>query len=196
MRKSVWLLSAGLFALSTPAFAQQTDTDQGAAQPTEGATAEAAAVDAAAVEPDTQTGDIVVTATRRNEALSDVPLAVSAVTAETLEYSGASDIRQLGQVSPSLLVSSTSSEVGRRRGPHPRHRHGRRQPRPRKFGRGVHRWRLSLAHRRRPDRARRARPHRSACAVRKAPCSAATPRPASFRSSPPSPSSRPRFMGS
>ncbi len=46
------------------------------------------------------TSEIVVTATRRNEALSDVPLAVSAVTAETLENSGASDIRQLQQVSP------------------------------------------------------------------------------------------------
>ena len=58
------------------------------------------------------TSEIVVTATRRNEALSDVPLAVSAVTAETLQNSGASDIRQLVQVSPSLLVSSTSSESG------------------------------------------------------------------------------------
>src|SRR5205809_8092060 len=39
-------------------------------------------------------------------------MAVSAVTAQTLEYTGASDIRQLNQVSPSLLVSSTSSEGG------------------------------------------------------------------------------------
>ena len=43
MRKSIWLLSAGLFAITTPAFAQSNDTDQGAAQPTDGATAEAAA---------------------------------------------------------------------------------------------------------------------------------------------------------
>ncbi len=57
-------------------------------------------------------GDIIVTATRRSEALSDIPLAVSAVTAETLQNSGASDIRQLNQLSPSLLVSSTSSEAG------------------------------------------------------------------------------------
>lgn len=57
-------------------------------------------------------GDIVVTATRRSEALSDVPLAVSAVTAESLQNSGATDIRQLNQLSPSLLVSSTSSEAG------------------------------------------------------------------------------------
>ncbi|HEU4497707.1 MAG TPA: TonB-dependent receptor, partial [Sphingomicrobium sp.] len=115
MRKSTWLLSAGLFALSMPAYAQETDTDAGTAQPTQGATAEAAAVDNQDVEVDTanqDTSEIVVTATRRNEALSDVPLAVSAVTAETLQNSGASDIRQLTQVSPSLLVSSTSSEAG------------------------------------------------------------------------------------
>ena len=55
------------------------------------------------------TGDIIVTATRRSEALSDVPLAVSAVTAQALQNSGASDIRALNQLSPSLLVSSTSS---------------------------------------------------------------------------------------
>ena len=41
-----------------------------------------------------------------------MPLAVSAITSETLENSSATDIRQLNQVSPSLLVSSTSSEAG------------------------------------------------------------------------------------
>jgi iron complex outermembrane receptor protein len=118
VRKSVWLLSAGLFALSAPAMAQETpapktDTDQSGAQATDGATAEAAAVDNQAVEQQpTDSGDIIVTATRRNEALSDVPLAVSAVTAETLENTGATDIRQLQQVSPSLLVTSTQSEAG------------------------------------------------------------------------------------
>jgi outer membrane receptor protein involved in Fe transport len=39
-------------------------------------------------------------------------MAVSAVTADTLRNSGASDIRQLQQVSPSLLVFSTTSEAG------------------------------------------------------------------------------------
>ena len=118
VRKSVWLLSAGLFALSAPAQAQETpapetDTDQTAAQPTDGATAEAAAVDNQAVEQQpADSTDIVVTATRRNEALSDVPLAVSAITAQSLENTGATDIRQLQQVSPSLLVTSTQSEAG------------------------------------------------------------------------------------
>ncbi len=119
MRKSAWLLSAAMVA-ATPAFAQeastqptQPDTTQTNATPTVGATANAAAVDNRAVEQQpVDTGDIVITATRRNQALSDVPMAVSAVTADTLQNSGASDIRQLAQVSPSLLVSSTTSEGG------------------------------------------------------------------------------------
>jgi outer membrane receptor protein involved in Fe transport len=57
-------------------------------------------------------GDIIVTATQRAQSLSDVPIAVSAVTAESLQNSGATDLRQLNQLSPSLLVSSTSSEAG------------------------------------------------------------------------------------
>ncbi len=113
MRKSMWLLSAGLFAMSVPAYAQPTDTDAGTAQPTPGAT-EGAAVDdtATTTTAEADASEIVVTATRRNEALSDVPMAVSAVTAETLQNTGANDIRQLQQVSPSLLVTSTQSEAG------------------------------------------------------------------------------------
>ena len=117
MRKSTWLLSAAVLTLSTPAMAQatsqsNTDTDKSGAQATQGATSEAAAVqDQAREQQPVDTGDIIVTANRRNEALSDVPMAVSAVTAQTLQYTGASDIRQLQQVSPSLLVSSSSSEA-------------------------------------------------------------------------------------
>ncbi|PTD22114.1 TonB-dependent receptor [Sphingomonas fennica] len=94
MNKALWLLSSAFVGFAAPALAQ----DQ----------AETAARDAAIV----QQGDIIVTATRRSQALSDVPIAVSAITADTLQNSGASDIRQLNQVSPSLLVSSTSSEAG------------------------------------------------------------------------------------
>src|SRR5689334_428069 len=114
IRKSAWLFSAGLFAVATPAFGQtavsNTDTDKQTAQPTPGAT-EGAATQDQAREP-VNTGEIVITATRRNQALSDVPMAVSAVTAQQLQYTGATDIRQLNQVAPSLLVSSTSSEAG------------------------------------------------------------------------------------
>jgi outer membrane receptor protein involved in Fe transport len=78
-----------VMALAVPAYAQDTTTtDQ------------------------TATGDeeVVITAQGRSEMLSDVPIAVSAVTSESLERTGATDIRQLNQVAPSLLVSSTGSE--------------------------------------------------------------------------------------
>jgi outer membrane receptor protein involved in Fe transport len=116
IRKSAWLLSASLCVVATPTFAQtsvsNTDTDKQTAQPTPGATEGAATQDRARQQQPVDTGDIVITATRRNQALSDVPMAVSAVTAENLRNTGASDIRQLNQVAPSLLVSSTSSEGG------------------------------------------------------------------------------------
>jgi iron complex outermembrane receptor protein len=56
-------------------------------------------------------GIIIVTAQGREQSLADVPVAISAVSGETLQNSGASDIRQLNQVAPSLLVSSTGSEA-------------------------------------------------------------------------------------
>ena len=110
MRKSSLLLSAALFTFTVPAYAQDT-TDQGST-PAE-APAEAANVNDQAQEAEADDdSSIVITATRRSEALSDVPLAVSAISADTVKNTGATDIRGLNQVSPSLLVSSTSSEAG------------------------------------------------------------------------------------
>lgn len=91
MPKSWWMLSAGLFALATPALAQDVD-------PAQEAEAE-------------ESGEIIVTAQGRSQALADVPLAISAVNAEALQNSGANDIRQLNQLAPSLLVSSTGTEA-------------------------------------------------------------------------------------
>ena len=121
MRKSVWLFTAAMFVVPAPLYAQQADPGQptrptgpsGEAQVNPPNTAEQGAVKTTDVgQQPVDSGDIIVTATRRNQALSDVPLAVSAVTAENLEMSGAHDIRQLNQLSPSLLVSSTTSEGG------------------------------------------------------------------------------------
>ena len=121
MRKSVWLLSAAILAVPAPVYAQQASPGQpteptgpnGQGEVNPPNTADQGAVKNTGVsQQPVDTGDIVITATRRNQALSDVPLAVSAVTAENLEMSGAHDIRQLNQLSPSLLVSSTSSEGG------------------------------------------------------------------------------------
>jgi len=112
MNKSLWLASAGLAALTAaPAFAQSGGQIDPTTQNSPTAKSGSVAPTDRARTP-VDTGEIIVTATRRNEALSSVPLAVSAVTAASLERSGASDIRQLTQLSPSLLVSSTSSEAG------------------------------------------------------------------------------------
>ena len=85
------MFTASLTALSAPAMAQ-----------------DAAPQDAVEEE---NSDDIVVVAQGRAQLLSDVPVAVSAVSAETLANSGANDIRQLNQVAPSLLVSSTGNEA-------------------------------------------------------------------------------------
>ena len=102
MSKSVIRSAASLaaFALASasavPAFAQDTGTTA----------PQSADEEAAPSGP-----DIIVTAQGRSQQLADVPVAISAVNSETLKNSGANDIRQLNQVAPSLLVSSTGSEA-------------------------------------------------------------------------------------
>ena len=101
------MLGAGAL-LAPAALAQNTsppDTGEDTAAQT---TAEGSQANAAAVEDENV---IVVTAQGRRQALADVPVAISAVNAETLQNSGANDIRQLNQVAPSLLVSSTGTEA-------------------------------------------------------------------------------------
>jgi iron complex outermembrane receptor protein len=101
MSKSFWLLSAGMAAFTTPAFAQTNP----ATTPAQDSAAQAAT-------PAAETGqEIVVTAQGRRQILQDVPLAVTAVGGEALQNSGANDIRQLNQLAPSLLVSSTGTEA-------------------------------------------------------------------------------------
>jgi outer membrane receptor protein involved in Fe transport len=56
------------------------------------------------------TGEIIVTATRRAERLSDVPIAITAVSAEQMRNTQAFDIRGLNQIAPSLYVSVGTNE--------------------------------------------------------------------------------------
>ncbi|WP_439567223.1 TonB-dependent receptor [Sphingopyxis sp.] len=91
MRTSALGVSIAMAVVAMPAFAQDAPADE--------------AVD------DSDNTPIIVTAQGRSQLLSDVPVAISAVNAETLQNSGANDIRQLNQVAPSLLVSSTGSEA-------------------------------------------------------------------------------------
>ncbi|HEU0283742.1 MAG TPA: TonB-dependent receptor [Sphingomicrobium sp.] len=109
MRKSVWLLSAGLVALSCPAYAQDTSQQPAGTEPspTEQAAVEPEGQAAAEAEP----GEIIVTAQGRRQVLQDVPIAVTAIGGDEMEKSGVTDIRQLNQLAPSLLVSSTGTEA-------------------------------------------------------------------------------------
>ncbi len=107
MTKTFWMLSAGIAAIAAPAHAQDPTTPDEA--PTTPSVTEQAAVDQPPEDAFTG-GEIVITAQGRRQILQDVPLAVSAVGGEQLQNSGANDIRQLNQLAPSLLVSSTGTE--------------------------------------------------------------------------------------
>ncbi|MEQ1817663.1 MAG: TonB-dependent receptor [Terricaulis sp.] len=58
----------------------------------------------------TEDTEIVVTATRRDQALQDVPIAVTPVTAEMIENSGIRDVQDLTSVAPSLQFNVSESE--------------------------------------------------------------------------------------
>ena len=109
IRKSALLVTTGLVAIATPAVAQNNDTR---VQPTQPSPTEQAAVtpEAQAV-ADAPQDVIIITAQGRKQVLQDVPIAVTAVGAQEMRNSGATDIRQLNQLAPSLLVSSTGSEA-------------------------------------------------------------------------------------
>lgn len=94
MKTKLALLGASIFALAT-----SSPTIAHAVEPQE---------EAASDEP----GEIIVTATLRSENLQDVPIAVTAFSAETLEKSGVKDLRDLGSVSPSFTVNNSNSESG------------------------------------------------------------------------------------
>lgn len=54
---------------------------------------------------------IIVTATKREQNIQDVPIAISAYSGDLLKKSGVSDIRELSILSPSLVVVATQSEA-------------------------------------------------------------------------------------
>ncbi|MGI4879601.1 MAG: TonB-dependent receptor [Janthinobacterium lividum] len=106
------LTTACALALPGMAAAQDAAATNPSAPPAATPTAATAATGAVASGTSATANDheIIITATRRSETLSNVPIAVSAIGATALENSGANDIRALNQLAPSLLVSSTSNE--------------------------------------------------------------------------------------
>jgi len=98
-RSSAWLLATsalatGALAAGAPAFAADLETTTAAETPTAAAAEAGAEVDA-----------IVVTGALRTQRLQDVPMAVTAVSAEEFTQSGFKEPRDLQFLSPSIQVS-------------------------------------------------------------------------------------------
>ena len=97
--RAMLLAGAAIFA-AAPAWAQEAEQ----------VVAETNATDASTVAdeaPTTETGEIVVTARRRNEALQDVPIAVTAFTGEQLEREAAIDITDIGDTTPNVTIEAS-----------------------------------------------------------------------------------------
>ena len=93
-------------ALAAPAFAQAETSS--AAQDT--APPDTAATPTTATDTN-DTDEIVVTAQHRVENVQDVPIAISVVSGETLKDSGVTDFTSVAKVSPSLQITSDTSNT-------------------------------------------------------------------------------------
>lgn len=89
-------LLVGAAALALPGVASAQDTEQDEASATD-------AADAQVASPDDNI--IIVTATKREQTLQEVPVSVSVTTGETLEQANIRDVLDLQTVAPSLRVS-------------------------------------------------------------------------------------------
>ncbi len=89
------MLSASFVALgvATPAIAQENQADESAAE-----------------ERSANSNAIVVTATRREQTLQEVPVAVSVVSGELLDDSGVSGVDQISQAVPSVTFTQGNNE--------------------------------------------------------------------------------------
>lgn len=115
--KSYVMLAASSLALTAQAAHAQADPQAPAPrsapterQPAAGAplAAPESAVETAAVAD--ARGDIIVTATKRSESLQRIPIAITAISGGELATSGVIDARALPQITPSLFISTSTSE--------------------------------------------------------------------------------------
>ncbi|MEY4160482.1 MAG: hypothetical protein RLZZ136_1103, partial [Pseudomonadota bacterium] len=99
--RALLLLGIAAAALALPATAQAQGQKEEEAQPA------ARAPDAVAADGN----EIIVTATKREQTLQDVPVAVTVTTAETIERAQIRDVRDLSSVVPSLRVNQLQSSA-------------------------------------------------------------------------------------
>jgi len=92
IRKLV-LASVSVWAMSSPAFAQGT-------------------AGGSSDEATTASGDIIVSARRRDESAQDVPLVVNAVTSQTLEKLNIRELKDISSVVPGLALTPNNTGTG------------------------------------------------------------------------------------
>jgi|UniRef100_UPI0035CAE094 iron complex outermembrane receptor protein len=110
-RAGIMTAAALAGVIGTPAFAQ-TNSDAAPAAPVSPQTAAAAPT---SDQPETQAaatqaGDIIVTATRREESLSKVPLSITALTADTLRDRVVTKEQDLASLVPGLVVKNGQNQ--------------------------------------------------------------------------------------
>jgi iron complex outermembrane receptor protein len=108
---SISWIALGTATLTTPALAQSTDTIPAPTSSSSDGPSNAAAAEGANATPDEAINDIVVTAQRRGENLQDVPLAVTALTGETLAQKNITDVTRLQELAPGLSVGRSGSDA-------------------------------------------------------------------------------------
>lgn len=96
------LVSTSLIGLSQAALASESVEAAPTAAPTTAAPLEPAALQDAVAQPVSQPDEIIVTAQRREQSLQDVPLAISVVSAESLESSNFTTIADVQFLSPGV----------------------------------------------------------------------------------------------
>ena len=110
-----FVTGASVFAIAVSGqMASAQSTTVPAATPAQQTTAPAATDAASPQTPAPEAegiGDIVVTAQRRNESLQSVPLAITAISGETLKSRGVVDISRLNEFVPGFSFGQTGSDV-------------------------------------------------------------------------------------
>lgn len=116
-RRSRWLLASGMAiggaTLSMQAAGQSAAAPQGASPPDASASAAigAAPGSVAANANVTSLQSVVVTARKRREKLSEVPLSVTAINAQTLQDAGSRNLQDIANLTSGLTISSVGAEA-------------------------------------------------------------------------------------
>ena len=106
-KTTIWLAALGLTMTQALPVAAETAAEN--ATETPAATTDATAASETADENSKRLDTVMVTATKREESIYEVPIAITAFSAETIERQGISDLTDIGKFVPNLNVTGFSA---------------------------------------------------------------------------------------